>query len=106
MHAVPCYLNAPIEKRTNTLERDDRFPLFIWSHGVGGNFDVYSQLLCDFASFGIIVVAVEHCDGTACFTSSSHGDILYKSEMDAHKQYVFIVKLTKKKLCQTIRKYK
>ena len=58
-HAVPCYEDAPINTEIGKL------PLILMSHGMGGSWDFYAQICCNLASFGLIVVMVEHNDGSA-----------------------------------------
>lgn len=42
-------------------------PVVIFSHGLGGNADIYSKFCSDLASHGYIVIALEHEDGSGSF---------------------------------------
>jgi len=42
-----------------------RFPVMIFSHGLGGSRNAYSQWCGSVASYGVFVAAIEHRDGTA-----------------------------------------
>ena len=44
---------------------DTRFPVMIFSHGLGGSRNAYSQWCGSLASYGVFVAAIEHRDGTA-----------------------------------------
>lgn len=50
-----------------------QWPLLVYSHGYGGNFDMAAYFLRSMASMGMVVAAVEHTDGTASSTVLADG---------------------------------
>ncbi|CAJ1375648.1 unnamed protein product [Effrenium voratum] len=54
-----CVQDAP------PLLSDTGYPILVYSHGQGGNMDMGTYFLRQIASYGLIVVAVEHQDGSA-----------------------------------------
>ncbi|KAF2127973.1 hypothetical protein P153DRAFT_319134 [Dothidotthia symphoricarpi CBS 119687] len=48
------------------------FPLLMFSHGLGGTRTTYSSLCLEFASYGFVVCAVEHRDGSGPRTFINH----------------------------------
>ena len=48
------------------------FPLLLFSHGLGGTRTAYSSLCSEFASYGFVVCAVEHRDGSGPRTFVNH----------------------------------
>lgn len=54
------------------IDRDPIFPLMIFSHGLGGSKTGYSSLCTEFASYGFVVCAVEHRDGSSPRTFINH----------------------------------
>lgn len=44
---------------------NSRFPVMIFSHGLGGSRNAYSQWCGSIASYGVFVAAIEHRDGSA-----------------------------------------
>ncbi|KAH7390826.1 platelet-activating factor acetylhydrolase, isoform II-domain-containing protein [Phaeosphaeria sp. MPI-PUGE-AT-0046c] len=54
------------------IDRDPIFPLMLFSHGLGGSKTAYSSLCTEFASYGFVVCAVEHRDGSSPRTFINH----------------------------------
>jgi platelet-activating factor acetylhydrolase len=54
------------------INRDPIFPLLMFSHGLGGSRSAYSSLCTEFASYGFVVCAVEHRDGSGPRTFINH----------------------------------
>ncbi|CAH1983999.1 unnamed protein product [Acanthoscelides obtectus] len=50
------------------VKTDDKMKCIILSHGLGSCRFLYSALCCDLASYGFVVVCLEHKDQSACFT--------------------------------------
>ena len=59
---VPALWQAPL------LESNERLPVIILSHGIGGNRTTYSTFCLELASHGFLVAAIEHRDGSASMT--------------------------------------
>ncbi|VDP18085.1 unnamed protein product, partial [Soboliphyme baturini] len=56
---IPVLWHAPLLQRQQT-ENERRFPLIVFSHGLGGNRTTYSTVCYDLASHGFIVAVLEH----------------------------------------------
>ena len=59
---IPAEQNAPLLLPATTKKR---WPVMVFSHGLGGSRNAYSHLLGSLASHGVVVVAPEHRDGSA-----------------------------------------
>jgi len=54
-----------------------RWPVVILSHGLGGTATAYAKLCCALSAHGMVVLAVEHQDGTASATLTRSGTALF-----------------------------
>lgn len=62
------------------------FPVIMFSHGLGGSRTMYSTLCGEFASYGFIVCAVEHRDGSAPRTLVLHTEHGYGSRKEREER--------------------
>ncbi|KAJ4292647.1 hypothetical protein N0V90_009310 [Kalmusia sp. IMI 367209] len=68
------YVTIPVHHNADVLEpptESKRWPVMIFSHGLGGSRNAYSHICGSLASHGIVVVAPEHRDGS-CPVSFVH----------------------------------
>ncbi|KAI1199963.1 phospholipase A2 [Nemania serpens] len=63
---IPVVDNAPILQPETP---NSRWPTMIFSHGLGGSRNAYSQIAGSLASHGVVVFCPEHRDGSAIATS-------------------------------------
>lgn len=66
---LPLVRHAPL-KKDEAGQRGHRYPVIVFSHGIGCSREMYSQFCADWASFGFVVAAIEHRDGSACVSRS------------------------------------
>ena len=59
--SIPVRKNAPLLPPNTT---NKRWPVMVFSHGLGGSRNAYSHLVGSIASHGMIVIAPEHRDGS------------------------------------------
>lgn len=58
---MPVYADQPLAAPTQSK----KYPLVIFSHGLAGTRNTYSQYCTALASEGYVVLALEHRDGSA-----------------------------------------
>ncbi|KAG7358482.1 acetylhydrolase [Nitzschia inconspicua] len=61
---------------------DQKFPLVLFSHGLAGTYEMYTELCRHIASLGYCVVALEHQDGSAAYAHDGKKVIPYKRPND------------------------
>ena len=54
-------------------EEPKAFPLVVFSHGLSGTMEMYTQLCSQIASTGCVVVAIEHEEGSASYAERFAG---------------------------------
>lgn len=59
---IPALQDAPLEVPTTASKR---WPVMVFSHGLGGTKNTYSHLAGSLSSHGMVVIAPEHRDGSA-----------------------------------------
>jgi platelet-activating factor acetylhydrolase len=53
------------------------WPIVLFSHGLGGSLEMYSHVNQQLASSGLVVVVLNHCDGSASVASPADGQVEY-----------------------------
>lgn len=51
-----------------------KWPVVLFSHGIWGSIEMYSDLCAEMASFGAVVLALEHEDGSGLCAETAAGD--------------------------------
>jgi platelet-activating factor acetylhydrolase len=62
------YISMPVHRNADLLEpttKSKRWPVVMFSHGLGGSRNAYSHICGSLASHGIVVVAPDHRDGSS-----------------------------------------
>ncbi|KAI4722207.1 hypothetical protein E4T48_01555 [Aureobasidium sp. EXF-10727] len=59
---IPAQRNAPLLAPTTS---NSRWPVMIFSHGLAGNRNLYSHVCGSMASYGLVVIAMDHRDGSS-----------------------------------------
>ncbi|KZM28056.1 1-alkyl-2-acetylglycerophosphocholine esterase [Ascochyta rabiei] len=62
------YTSIPVHQNADVLEpptKSKRWPVMMFSHGLGGSRNAYSHICGSLASHGIVVVAPDHRDGSS-----------------------------------------
>ncbi len=77
----------PVRSRGEPLGGEDRFPIVFFSHGLFGSMEMYSNICRHLASMGMVVVAIEHEDGSACYAQNKDGDEIYYRKPPAGIDY-------------------
>ncbi|KAF7332044.1 ATP-dependent Zn protease [Mycena kentingensis (nom. inval.)] len=76
-------LKIPVRRNAPLLRPVKQWPLVIFSHGLCGSRNSYSQICSEIASSGRVVLAVEHRDGTAPACRARNGrTVVYCREDD------------------------
>lgn len=62
------FISMPVHHHAELLApppKSDRWPVMVFSHGLGGTRNAYSHICGSLASHGVVVVAADHRDGSA-----------------------------------------
>jgi hypothetical protein len=82
--AKGCGSTTPTEAAYPRDNDDDyeKFPIVLFSHGLGGTYEMYTTLCSIIASYGYVVWAVEHADGSAVYAQTEKGRKLFYQRPD------------------------
>eukprot|EP01134_Creolimax_fragrantissima_P005596 CFRG5596T1 len=71
-------VSANVETDNDAEKVPERFPVMMFSHGLGGNRTSYSYYCAEIASQGFVVASIEHRDGTASTAMLHDGPLFYQ----------------------------
>lgn len=74
-------VRVPVNVNSAPITGNNRFPVAVFSHGLGGNRIIYNTVCCEMASQGMVVAAVEHADESASAT-------YYLDPENKHKKWI------------------
>lgn len=99
-------VHCPILKKA-PLSPDRRWPLVVFSHGMGCSRFAYSRICTDIASHGFIVAATEHRDGSAALSfSMERGEkiwVQHRRIQEGEKEYSIRNKQLKFRIAEVVR---
>ncbi|EGC45794.1 conserved hypothetical protein [Histoplasma capsulatum var. duboisii H88] len=74
---IPAFRDAPLKASTLPSKR---WPVMVFSHGIAGSRYMYSYILGCLASYGIVIFAPEHRDGSSpsSLLRNAHGQVTEK----------------------------
>ncbi|KAL7561126.1 hypothetical protein ACA910_009181 [Epithemia clementina (nom. ined.)] len=66
-------VNSQTRRNASLAPGKDKFPVVVFSHGLGGNADIYSYQTMSLAARGNVVVVMNHMDGSGPFVRTRRG---------------------------------
>jgi dienelactone hydrolase len=73
----PCiWQGEPRVSKDDAKGDSSLFPLVLFSHGLAGTYEMYTELCQQLASLGYCVVAFEHEDGSAAYCQTAKGNVI------------------------------
>jgi Cofactor assembly of complex C subunit B, CCB2/CCB4/Platelet-activating factor acetylhydrolase, isoform II len=84
------------------MENNNKFPLVLFSHGLAGTMEMYTELCLHMTSLGYCVVALEHQDGSAAYAHDGKNYIPYQRPNDEPYSRQKVLKLRTPMLQQRV----
>ncbi|KAI9682357.1 MAG: hypothetical protein M1817_000411 [Caeruleum heppii] len=81
---IPVIRNAPL---LNAPTKSKRWPVVVFSHGLGGSRNAYSHLLGSLSSHGVVVIAPDHRDGSAPISFVRDTSVADGAQCDLEKHH-------------------